>query len=53
MVKMQSKLTFNGIYKSYNIYDSYAVKQIELLMDKPIYLMFFVLELSKILMYET
>ena len=34
-------------------YDSYIFKQNEVLMDKPIYLGFSVLELSKLLMYET
>ena len=51
--KQQSKLTFNGIHKSYNNCDSYTFKQNEVLMDKPIFLGFSVLELSKLLMYET
>ena len=51
--KQQSKLTFNGIHKSYKNCDSYTLKQNEVLMDKPIYLGFTVLELSKLLMYET
>ena len=38
MVKQQSKLTFNGIHKSYENYDSLTFKQNEVLMDKPIYL---------------
>ena len=53
IVKQQSKLTFNGIHKSYEKCDSYTFKQSEVLMDKPIYLGFTVLELSKLLMYET
>ena len=53
IIKQQSKLTFNGIHKSYENYDSYTFKQNEVLMDKPIYLGFTVLELSKLLMYET
>ena len=53
IVKQQSKLTFNGIHKSYEDCDSYTFKQKEVLMDKPIYLGFTVLELSKLLMYET
>ena len=52
-MKQQSKLTFNGIHKSYDNCDSYTFKQNEVLMDKPIYLGFSVLELSKLLMYET
>ena len=46
-------MTFNGIQKSYEICDSYTFRQNEVLMDKPIYLGFSVLELSKLLMYET
>ena len=53
ILKQQSKLTFNGFYKSYENCDSYTFKQNEVLMDKPIYLGFTVLELSKLLMYET
>ena len=46
-------MTFNGIHKSYENCDSYTFKDNEVLMDKPIYLGFTVLELSKLLMYET
>ena len=53
IIKQQSKLTFNGVHKSYKNCDSYTFKQNEVLMDKPIYLGFTVLELSKLLMYET
>ena len=53
IIQQKSKLTFNGIHKSYENCDSYTFKQNEILMDKPIYLGFSVLELSKILMYET
>ena len=53
IIKHQSKLTFNGIHKSYENCDSYTFKQNEVLMDKPIYLGFTVLELSKLLMYAT
>ena len=53
IINHQSKLTFNGIHQSYDIYDSYKFKQNEVLMDKPIYLGFSVLKLSKLLMYET
>ena len=50
--KQQSKLTFNGIHKSYENYYSYTFEQNEVLMDKPIHLSFGVLELSELLMYE-
>ena len=53
ILKQQSKLTFNGVHKSYENCDSYTFKQNEVLMDKPIYLGFTVLELSKLHMYET
>ena len=43
----------NGIRTSYTNYDSYTSKQNEVKTDKPIYLGFALLELSKILMYET
>ena len=53
IIKQQFKLTFNGIHKSYENCDSYTFKQNEVLTDKPIYLGFSGLELSRILMYET
>ena len=53
LIKQQSKLTFNGIHKSYENCDSYTFKQNEVLMNKPIYLGFYVLEMSKLLNYET
>ena len=53
IMKQQYKLTFNGIHKSYENYDSYTFKQTEVLMIKPIYLGFSVLELSKFLMCGT
>ena len=46
ITKQQSKLTFNAIHISYTIYDSYSLKQIEVLMDEPIYLGFAIIELS-------
>ena len=53
IIKQQSELTFVGIHKSYEIHDSYTFKQNEVFTDKPIYLGFSVLQLSKLLMYET
>ena len=53
IINQQSKLTFNGIHKSFENCDSYTFKQNEVLMDKPIYFGFAVLELSKLHMYET
>ena len=53
IIKQQLKLPFNRIHKSYENYDSYTFKQNEVLMDKPIYLGFRVLEMSKLIMYET
>ena len=46
-------MTFNGFHKSYENCDSYTFKQNEVLMVKPIYLGFALLELSTLLMYET
>ena len=53
ILKQQRKLTFNGIHKSFNNCDRYLFKEHEILMDKPIYLGFAILELSKLHMYET
>ena len=52
IIKQQPKLPFNGMHKSCENYDSYTFKQNEVFMDKPIYLGFSVLELSKLFMYE-
>ena len=52
-MKQQSKLTFNGMHKSYENCDSYMFKQNEVLMDKTVYLGFAIIELSKLHMYET
>ena len=53
ILKYQSRLGFNGIHKSYQDYDSYTFKSNVVKMEKPIYLGFCILELSKLLMYET
>ena len=53
IIKQQSKLTFNGIQKSYENYDSYTFNKTEVVMDKAIYVGFGILELSKLHMYET
>ena len=53
IIEYQSKLTFNGIHKTYENCDSYTLKENEVTMDKPIYLGFSVLKLSKLHMYET
>ena len=45
IIKDQSKLTFNGIHKSYENCDSYVFRKNEVIMDKPIYLGFAVLQL--------
>ena len=52
-VKQQAKLTFTGNHKPYGNCDCCTLKQNEVLMDKPIYLGFSVLDLIKLLMYET
>ena len=49
IVKQQSKLIFIGFHKSYTKYDSYTVKQNEVLMNEPTYSGCAVLELSKLL----
>ena len=53
IINQQSKLTFNGIQKPYENYDSYTYKQNQVVMDKAIYVGFAILELSKLHMYET
>ena len=53
IIKYQSKLTFNGNHMSYENCDSYVFRKNKVLMDKPIYLEFAVLELSKLHMFET
>ena len=53
IIKQQSKITFNGIQKSYENYDSYIFKQNQIVMDKAIYVGFSILEFKKLHMYET
>ena len=53
ILRWQRKIRFNGICKSFSNCDSYLEKEHEILMDKPIYLGFAILELSKLHMYET
>ena len=50
--KQESKLSFKGIHKSYENFDSYSFKQKEVLMIKSNYLGFSILVLSKFLLYE-
>ena len=52
-IKQQSKLNFNGTHKSYTNYNSYAFKPKEVFLEKPYYLKIAMLELSKLLMFET
>ena len=53
ILRWQRKLTFNGICKNFDNCESYLEKEHEILMDKPIYLGFAIIELSKLHMYET
>ena len=53
IITRQSKLTFNGIQKSYENDYSYTFKKNEVVMDKAIYVGFAILELSKLHKYET
>ena len=53
ILKQQSKLTFNGIHKSYENCDSYTFKQNEVLTDKPIYIGLAISEFGKLLISET
>ena len=53
IVDQQSKLTFNGIQKTYENYYSFTYKKNEIVMDKAIFVGSAILELSKLHMYET
>ena len=49
-MRMQSKLTFNGIQKSCVKFVGYTIQHNEKLMDIPLFLRFGMLELSKLQM---
>ena len=53
IINRQSEITFNGIQKSYENYNSYTFKQNQVVMNKAIYVGFSILELSHLHMYET
>ena len=53
IIKQLSKLTFKGIHKSYENYDSYTFKQNQVNIDKAIYVEFSRIKLSKLHTYET
>ena len=53
IIEQQSKLTFNGTHKSYENFYSYTFEQNEVVMNKAIYVGFTIIDLSKLLMYET
>ena len=52
IIKRQSKLSFKGIVDHYSKFSVYKFEKEKTVFDKPIYLGFTVLELSKLLMYE-
>ena len=52
IIKRQSKLSFKGITNHYSEFGVYKFDKEKVIFDKPIYLGFSVLELSKLLMYE-
>ena len=52
IIKIQSKLSFKGITNHYSEFSVYKFDKEKVIFDKPIYLGFSVLELSKLLMYE-
>ena len=52
IIKRQSKLSFKGIVDHYSKFSVYKFDKEKTVFDKPIYLGFTVLELSKLLIYE-
>ena len=52
IIKRQSKLGFKGILDWYSVFSVYKFDKEKTVFDKPIYLGFSVLELSKLLMHE-
>ena len=52
IIKRQSKLSFKGIVNHYSEFSVYKFDKEKTVFDKPIYMGFSVLELSKLLMYE-
>ena len=52
IIKRQSKLSFKGIVDHYSKFSVYKFDKEKTVFDKPIYLGFTVLELSKLLLYE-
>ena len=52
IIKKQSKLSFKGIINHYKDFSIYKYDKEQIPFDKPIYLGFSVLELSKLLMFE-
>ena len=52
IIKRQSRLSFKGIMDHYSKFSVYKFDKEKTVFDKPIYLGFSVLELSKLLMYE-